>query len=92
MVGGLPLKKVSLEPRVLGLWYVGEMFTYVRLVHPGFKGASCCVSVLLLVLMDMIAGCMKGGSRAVKEHKWFQGMDWEAVYNGQVKQYSQVCS
>lgn len=27
---------------------------------------------------------MKGGSRAVKEHKWFQGMDWEAVYNGQV--------
>lgn len=31
------------------------------------------------------AGCMKGGSRAVKEHKWFQGMDWEAVYNGQVR-------
>lgn len=20
----------------------------------------------------------------MKEHKWFQGMDWEAVYNGQV--------
>lgn len=30
------------------------------------------------------AGCMKGGSRTVKEHKWFAGMDWEAVFNGQV--------
>lgn len=27
---------------------------------------------------------MKGGSRSVKEHKWFSGMDWEAVYKGQV--------
>eukprot|EP00904_Undaria_pinnatifida_P006548 jgi/Undpi1/3022/HiC_scaffold_14.g06399.m1 len=30
-------------------------------------------------------GCMKGGSRSVKEHKWFNGMDWEAVYKGQME-------
>lgn len=31
-----------------------------------------------------MAGCVKGGSRMVKEHKWFTDIDWEAVYNGQV--------
>lgn len=30
-------------------------------------------------------GCMKGSSRSVKEHKWFSGLDWDAVYNGQVE-------
>lgn len=30
------------------------------------------------------AGCMKGGSKEIKEHKWFAGMDWDAVYRGQV--------
>lgn len=34
------------------------------------------------------AGCVKGGSKSVKEHKWFADVDWEAVYNGQVIDYS----
>lgn len=28
---------------------------------------------------------MKGGSKEIKEHKWFAGMDWDAVYHGQVR-------
>ncbi|CAN0151670.1 unnamed protein product [Ascophyllum nodosum] len=30
-------------------------------------------------------GCVKGGAKTVKEHKWFAGMDWDAVFRGQVE-------
>ncbi|CAM9987587.1 unnamed protein product [Ectocarpus sp. 6 AP-2014] len=47
--------------------------------------AKDIIKRLLTIDRTSRLGCMKGGSRAVKEHKWFHGIDWEAVYNGQVE-------
>ncbi|CAN0566192.1 unnamed protein product, partial [Ectocarpus sp. 12 AP-2014] len=41
--------------------------------------AKDIIKRLLTIDRTSRLGCMKGGSRAVKEHKWFHGMDWEAV-------------
>ncbi len=30
-------------------------------------------------------GCMKGGTKTVKAHKWLSGVDWSAVYNCQAQ-------
>lgn len=54
--------------------------------------ASCCTAkeewITLSCLMFFkrsVSGCVKGGSTSVRQHKWFAGMDWDAIFNGQVQ-------
>lgn len=30
-------------------------------------------------------GCIRGGGKAVQEHRWFEGMDWEGLYAGKME-------
>ena len=30
-------------------------------------------------------GCTKGGGESVREHKWFSGLDWDALAAGRVE-------
>ncbi|CAM9103226.1 unnamed protein product [Discosporangium mesarthrocarpum] len=46
--------------------------------------AKDIIKKLLTIDRTKRLGCVKGGSKMVKEHKWFTGIDWDAVYNGQV--------
>ncbi|CAM9816494.1 unnamed protein product [Chrysoparadoxa australica] len=47
--------------------------------------AKDLIKKLLTIDRTKRLGCVKGGSRAVKEHKWFAGIDWDAIYNGQIE-------
>ncbi|CAM9381802.1 unnamed protein product [Choristocarpus tenellus] len=46
--------------------------------------AKDIIKRLLTIDRTKRLGCMKGGPQMIREHKWFVGMDWNAVYNGQV--------
>lgn len=43
------------------------------------------IKKLLVIDRTRRLGCIRGGGEAVKEHKWFEGMDWEALYAGRIE-------
>jgi hypothetical protein len=47
--------------------------------------AKDLIKKLLVIDRTKRLGCIKGGGRAVREHKWFDGLDWDALYEGKLE-------
>ncbi|CAM9168424.1 unnamed protein product, partial [Phaeothamnion confervicola] len=47
--------------------------------------AKDIIKRLLTIDRTKRLGCLKGGAKTVKEHKWFEDLDWDAVFAGQVE-------
>lgn len=43
--------------------------------------AKSLVKKLLVADLTKRFGCLKGASQDIKNHKWFQGFDWEGLLN-----------
>ncbi|KAJ3182552.1 hypothetical protein HDU85_002651 [Gaertneriomyces sp. JEL0708] len=53
--------------------------------HDFDKDAKDLVKRLLTADRSKRLGNLKGGSEDIKRHKWFKGVDWQALYDGRVQ-------
>jgi len=51
-------------------------------MHSSFDPvAADLISKLLVIDITKRLGCMRGGAADVKQHPWFAGLDWDALYH-----------
>ncbi|KAG5189131.1 camp-dependent protein kinase catalytic subunit [Tribonema minus] len=43
------------------------------------------IKKLLVIDRTKRLGCIRGGGKAVQEHKWFEKLDWEALFAGRIE-------
>ena len=46
------------------------------------------MSVIIIILLNVVTVIFQDGVEEVKQHKWFKGIDWDAVLQRKL----QVCS
>ena len=47
------------------------------------RNAKGLIKKLLTADLTKRYGCLKGGAEDIKKHKWFAGLDWQALFNRQ---------
>jgi len=47
------------------------------------RNAKGLIKKLLTADLTKRYGCLKGGAEDIKKHKWFSGLDWQALFNRQ---------
>lgn len=64
-----------------------EQIVEGRLRFPSAMSASArdLISGLCTVDTSKRLGNISGGAQTVKQHEWFQGIDWQAMYERRVK-------
>jgi protein kinase X len=67
------------------------VYAHTLLQQVGVK-AKDLIKKLLVIDRTKRLGCIKGGGRAVREHKWFDGLDWDALYEGKLEVHQQQLS
>jgi hypothetical protein len=69
---------------VLTVALPASLCMHTLLQQVGVK-AKDLIKKLLVIDRTKRLGCIKGGGRAVREHKWFDGLDWDALYEGKLE-------
>lgn len=54
--------------------------------------AKDLIRSLLQIDVTRRCGCMRNGINEVKEHRWFNGVDWLAIYLKNVCSYTMMSS
>lgn len=76
MLAGQP-PFVDDDPMEIYQQIVAGKLTFPRFIEPKAKSL---IKKLLVADLTKRYGCMKGGALDCKNHKWFKGMSWEALY------------